>query len=221
VIRSTLHHPPRRASARAFASLALGGALAALLAACPGDDGSTDDGIPSAGTSTTDGTAATATSDSSGGTAGPAPGCGFEGEPWAFSDELDAPQQRGVADDEAQQCNPVTTQTIALDVRLVVPEGVTLAPSGVVRVLLFEYDPNAADTSADCVGGLCEALDGSSLQWTFDVPNDRPELGYYVVADVDADGPEIDACTLFETDFVTFAPAQGELVVPMTADGCA
>ena len=37
-----------------------------------------------------------------------------------------------------------------------------------------------ADAPADCVGGLCESIEGSSLVWSFDVPNDLPQLDYYI-----------------------------------------
>jgi hypothetical protein len=196
-------------------------ALSLALAACPGgDDGTGDTGSMASGT-TAGGTASAGTVDDTAGTAGtagPVADCSFDEDPWTFVDALDMPRMRGVGEED-RTCNPVTTETITLQVQLVVPEGVTPSPSGSVRVLLFEADPNVADTSADCVGGLCESLDGSTLSWSFEVPNDQPELTYYIVADVDVDGPD-GGCTLRETDFVTFSPAQGTLMVPMTADGC-
>lgn len=197
-------------------------ALALSLAGCPGDDGTAESGSMTSAT-TAGGTATAGTSDDTAGagtTGGPVAVCSFDDEPWTFTDALGMPELRGVAESEAPVCNPVTADTVTLDVELVVPEGIVLDPAGTVRVLLFEYDPNVADSIADCVGGLCESLDGSSLRWSFEVPNDLPELGYYIAVDVDTDGPDVDACTLHETDFVTFAPAQGSLVVPMTADGC-
>lgn len=191
------------------------------LAGCPGDDGTGETG--SAATVSTTAGSATAgtggeTADGSG-TAGSPAVCDFGDESWAFVDTLDMPELRGVGTED-RTCNPVTTDTIAIDVQIAVPEGIVLDPSGVVRVLVFEADPNVADATADCVTGLCESLDGSDLRWSFDVPNDQPMLTYYIVVDVDADGPDVDGCSLRETDFVTFAPSQGTLMVPMTADGC-
>jgi len=132
---------------------------------------------------------------------------------WTFVDELDMPRQRGVGAED-QTCNPVTTDTIALEVQLDVPDGHELGPAAAVELLLFEYDPNVADASADCVGGLCGPLEGADPVWMFDVPNDLPELGYYISVDLD-DG---NGCILHEVDFVTFSPGQGTLVVPMAAD---
>ncbi len=191
-------------------------------AACPAgdDEGTGETGSMASGT-VTGGTPTAGTADDtagSGGSGGNVADCSFDDEPWTFVDALDMPRMRGVGEEDST-CNPVTTETIALEVQLVVPEGVTLRPSGSVRVLLFEADPNVADASADCVGGLCESLDGASLVWSFEVPSDLPELTYYIVVDVDVDGPD-GGCTLRETDFVTFVPAQGTLMVPMTADGC-
>lgn len=190
------------------------------LAGCPGDDGTGETGGVATASTTQAATAGTAgeTADGSG-TAGPAAVCEFGDQPWAFVDTLDMPEIRGVGTDD-RTCNPVTTDTIAIDVQVVVPEGIVLDPRGVVRVLVFEADPNVADATADCVTGLCESLEGSDLRWSFDVPNDQPMLTYYIVVDVDADGPDVDGCSLRETDFVTFAAAQGTLMVPMTADGC-
>ncbi len=195
-------------------------AAALSLVGCPaGDDGTGETGSMASGTAGT-GTAGTAGETADGGSGGPAAVCSFDdGEPWAFVDALDMPEMRGVGEDD-RTCNPVTEDTIDLAVEVMVPEGVVLDPSGTVRVLLFEADPNVADTTADCVGGLCESLDGADLRWTFAIPNDQPMLTYYIVVDVDADGPDVDGCTLRETDFVTFSPTQGTLVVPMTADGC-
>jgi len=198
--------------------------LAALLlplAACPADDGTGETGsmIATLGDS---GPVTAATADdtaSSGGTAGPAAECNLGDDPWTFVDALDMPRMRGVGEED-RTCNPVTADTVALEVQLSVPESVPLDPAGSVRVLLFEADPNVADASADCVGGLCESLAGSALRWTFEVPNDQPSFTYYIVVDVDTDGPDVDGCTLRETDFVSFAPGQGTLMVPMTADGC-
>lgn len=192
------------------------------LAGCPGgDDGTAESGgvatMATAGGSGTVGTAGD-TADGSG-TAGPAAECSFDDEPWTFAEALDMPEMRGVGEED-RTCNPVTTETIALEVEIAVPEGIVLDPSGVVRVLLFEADPNVADAAADCVGGLCASLDGADLRFSFEVPSDQPMLTYYIVVDVDADGPDVDGCTLRETDFVSFAPSQGTLVVPMTADGC-
>lgn len=190
------------------------------LAGCPGDDDGTGE-TGGVGTVSTTAGATTAGSGETadGGTAGPAAVCDFGDEPWSFVDTPDMPAIRGVGTDD-RTCNPVTADTVAIDVQIVVPEGIVLDPSGVVRVLVFEADPNIADTTADCVTGLCESLDGSDLRWSFEVPNDQLMLTYYIVVDIDADGPAVDGCTLRETDFVTFAPAQGTLMVPMTADGC-
>lgn len=201
-----------------------GGLLVAsslALFGCPGDDGTGETGgVATASTTEGAGTASTAgeTADGSG-TAGPAAVCDFGDQTWSFIDTPDMPDMRGVGMDDLT-CNPVTADTITIDVQIVVPEGIALDPSGVVRVLVFESDPNVADATADCVEGLCEPLDGSELRWSFEVPNDQPMLTYYIVVDIDADGPEIDGCTLRETDLVSFAPAQGTLMVPMTADGC-
>ena len=191
------------------------------LAGCPADDGTGESGgvatvSPTEGAATASSAAETA--DGSG-TAGSPAVCDFGDQPWSFVDTPDMPEIRGVGTDD-RTCNPVTADTLALEVQVVVPEGVVLDPSGVVRVLVFEVDPNIADTTADCVTGLCESLDGSDLRWSFEVPNDQPMLTYYIVVDIDADGPAVDGCTLRETDFVTFAPAQATLMVPMTADGC-
>jgi hypothetical protein len=188
------------------------------LAGCPGGDDGTGESGGVATTATAGGSDTAGTADDSG-TAGPAAECVFDDAPWTFVEALDMPEMRGVGEED-RTCNPVTTETIALEVEIAVPEGIVLDPSGVVRVLVFEADPNVADTVADCVGGLCESLDGSGLRWTFEVPSDQPMLTYYIVVDIDADGPEVDGCTLRETDFVSFAPDQGTLVVPMTADGC-
>lgn len=188
------------------------------LAGCPGDDGTGETGSV-ATVSTSEGSATAGETADGSDTGSPAAVCDFGDQPWSFVDTPDMPEIRGVGTED-RTCNPVTADTIALEVQLVVPEGIVLDPSGVVRVLVFESDPNVADASADCVTGLCESLDGSDLRWSLDVPNDLPMLTYYIVADVDADGPDVDGCTLRETDFVTFAPGQGTLMVPMTADGC-
>jgi hypothetical protein len=195
----------------------------AAAAACPGgdDDGSGETGSIASGTASegtaTAGTAADTATDTAG-SGGPAE-CSFDDASWTFVDVLDMPRMRGVGEED-NTCNPVTTETITLQVQLQVPENVNLGPSATVRVLLFEYDPNVADAAADCVGGLCESIDGSALGWSFEVPNDQPAFSYYIVVDIDADGPDVDGCTLSETDLVTFMPAQGTLMVPMTADGC-
>lgn len=206
-------HAPYAWGLRLASSLALAG--------CPGgDDGTGETG----GVATVSATAGATTAGSGetadgSGTAGPAAVCDFGDEPWTFVDTPDMPEIRGVGTDD-RTCNPVTADTIAIEVQIVVPDGIVLDPSGVVRVLVFEADPNIADATADCVTGLCESLDGSDLSWSFEVPSDQPMLTYYIDVDIDADGPEVEGCTLRETDFVTFAPAQGTLMVPMTADGC-
>ena len=215
-IRSMIH-PMQRPHARAL----LAASILVSLAGCPGDDGTGETG--SAVTEAlTDGAGTAGTADGTaddGATAGPPAVCDFGDQTWTFVDALDMPEMRGVGLDD-QTCNPVTEDTVGLEVQIVIPDGIVLDPSGVVRVLLFESDPNVADSTADCVGGLCESLDGADLRWTFEVPSDQPTLTYYIVVDVDADGPDVDGCTLRETDFVTFSPAQGTLMVPMTADGC-
>lgn len=212
---------------RSVVTLNAGGLLVAsslALVGCPSDDGSGETGgVATALTTEATGTASTAstagnTTDGSG-TAGPVAVCEFGDQTWSFIDTPDMPDMRGLGTDDLT-CNPVTADTTTIDVQIVLPEGIALDPSGVVRVLVFESDPNIADATADCVEGLCESLDGSDLRWSFEVPNDQPMLTYYIVVDIDADGPEIDGCSLRETDFVSFAPAQGTLMVPMTADGC-
>lgn len=176
------------------------------------------DGVSSGGTSpsATGGTSPSDTDPTAGSaTGGGSSDCSYDGTAWSFVDELDMPRMRGVGSED-QTCNPVTTDTIALEVQLDVPGGHELQPEGSVRILLFESDPDVADAPADCVGGLCESLEGSSLVWSFDVPNDLPQLDYYISVDLD-DG---NGCILHEVDFVTFSPAQGTLVVPMTASDC-
>lgn len=193
------------------------------LAGCPADDGTAETG--GVGTlSTTDsataGTAGTAAETADGsGTGGAAAVCEFGDGEWSFVDTLDMPEMRGVGTED-HTCNPVTEDTVALEVQLVLPGGIELDPSGAVRVLMFEADPFVADAGADCVAGLCESLDGSDLSWTFEVPNDQPTFTYYIVVDVDVNNPDVEGCTLGETDFVTFSPGQGTLMVPMTANGC-
>lgn len=208
-------------------------ALVGLLAACPAgpeeDTGATvtasesgamttaatDDTASPTGTDDTAGTSPGGTDDTAGSaTGGGVADCSYAGEPWTFSDALDMPRFRGVGEDNT--CNPVTTDTVSLELQLDVPDNVDLGATASVRVLLFEADPDIADASADCVGGLCESLDGTSLTWSFDVPNDQPGFTYYVSVDLD-DG---NGCILHEVDFVEFSPAQGTLVVPMTASDC-
>lgn len=198
------------------------GVLGLATSACPGgDDGSAETGSLPTGTAT-GGTAssgpADGTADASGSGGPAAAECNYDVAEWVFDTTIEAPRTRGLG--SGVTCNPVTTDTIALEVQVVVPEGIVLSPSGSVRVLLFEANPLFADAQADCIGGLCESLDGASLAWSFEVPNDLPDFTYYIVVDIDADGPDIDGCTLRETDLVTFVPGQGPLVVPMTADGC-
>jgi hypothetical protein len=178
-----------------------------------GSSGGTSQGNPSTGGTSQGGTNdETAGPDTEGGSAD----CSYDGDtPWVFLDELDMPRQRGVGSED-NTCNPVTTDTTALEVRLDVPANVELGPTASVRVLLFEYDPDVADAPADCVGGTCSPVEGDELAWTFDVPNDLPELGYYVSVDLD-DG---NGCILNEVDFVEFSPAQGTLTVPMTNSNC-
>lgn len=224
---------------RTFSTLA----LVTLLTACgspantdDGDTGDTTAGSASAGDASTGSTSiggASSGGTSPGGTwtggtspwdtdptAGSATGggssdCSYGDTAWTFVDELDVPRMRGVGSED-HTCNPVTTDTIALEVQLDVPAGHEIGPAGSVRILLFEADPDVADASADCVGGLCESIEGSSLVWSFDVPNDLPQLDYYISVDLD-DG---NGCILHEVDFVTFSPAQGTLMVPMTASDC-
>lgn len=195
--------------------------------ATTGDEtgGTTSDAGSTGGTSpddastggTSQGTSQGGTNDETAGpdTEGGAADCSYAGRPWMFVDELDMPRQRGVGSED-NTCNPVTTDTVSLDLLLVVPDNVELGPTASVRVLLFEYDPNVADSSADCVGGTCAPIDSGDLSLAFDVPNDMPELGYYVSVDLD-DG---NGCILHQVDFVTFSPAQGTLMVPMTASDC-
>jgi hypothetical protein len=216
-------------------------AVVSLLAACtpsttPGETedtttGGTSSGAASSGSTTAPGSSSDETSPGGTSPGGTSPGGtsldtddDTAGEPtgggeleceWSFVDELDMPRMRGVGTED-QTCNPVTTDTIALEVQLDLPDGYELAPTASVQLLLFEYDPLVADSSADCVGGLCGLLEGADPVWTFDVPNDLPELEYYISVDLD-DG---NGCVLNEVDFVTFSPAQGTLMVPMTASNC-
>jgi hypothetical protein len=131
------------------------------------------------------------------------------GYDWTFSDELAVPDRRG-GGGSARVCQPVTNDTRSVEVAahfLPVPE---FGAASRIRFLVFEYDSGLADAPALCVGGGVFEVSDSPESRSFDVPDDRSDLGYYVTvhADIDGNGELDDSCV--DYSFQTFESLEGD-----------
>lgn len=114
----------------------------------------------------------------------------------------------------AMTCQQPTKSVTRVEVEAVLPAGATLGSDGAVQVLVFEYDPGVADSSALCANLACESTDGSDLNWRLDMPADRSDLGYYVTISVDDGNGDIhDGCDFHGVEF--FDVVDGKVTVPL------